>query len=273
MPVANNIHEAIHSQAQAVIKDVRLTPQASLNQVLRLCAKYRAHLLQNTMIAHYGLAIQDGPFAGMEFVERVAEGCFLPKLLGCYEQELHSHIRGVLNSDYQHIIDIGCAEGYYAVGFARSMPNTKIHAYDTDRTAQEFCRTLAEKNDVSDRVHISGLFKGEDFAQFQDSRTLVFCDIEGAERALLDPGKYPALKNLDVIVELHEVLDPGIGDAICQRFESSHRITRVPHGPRDIPLPSMFNNLGHLDQLLAYWEWRAGPTPWAVMHAKLADLL
>lgn len=268
MPAANTIHEAIHSQAQALIEDVRLTPQASLNQILRLCAKYRAHLLQNTMISHYGLAIQDGPFAGMEFVERVAEGCFLPKLLGCYEQELHPHIRKVLNSDYQHIIDIGCAEGYYAVGLARSMPNTKIHAHDTDRTAQEFCRALAEKNGVSDRVYIGGLFKGEDFAQFEDSRTLVFCDIEGAEQALLNPEKYPALKKLDVIVELHEALDPGIGDTICKLFESTHRITRVPQGPRNAELPPMFYKLGHLDQLLAYWEWRAGPTPWAVMRAR-----
>jgi len=32
--------------------------------------------------------------------------------------------------------------------------------------------------------------------------------------------------------------------------------------------PSWFNNLSHLDQLLATWEWRAGPTPWLVMKAK-----
>lgn len=29
-----------------------------------------------------------------------------------------------------------------------------------------------------------------------------------------------------------------------------------------------FNNLAHLDQLLATWEWRSGPTPWLVMKTK-----
>jgi hypothetical protein len=27
-------------------------------------------------------------------------------------------------------------------------------------------------------------------------------------------------------------------------------------------------SLAHLDQLLATWEWRSGPTPWLVMKAK-----
>jgi len=32
--------------------------------------------------------------------------------------------------------------------------------------------------------------------------------------------------------------------------------------------PQWFNNLTHLDQLLATWEWRSGATPWLVMKAK-----
>jgi hypothetical protein len=42
----------------------------------------------------------------------------------------------------------------------------------------------------------------------------------------------------------------------------------VPHGGRDVELPEFFQQLGHLDQLLAVWEWRTGPTPWAVMVRK-----
>jgi len=29
----------------------------------------------------------------------------------------------------------------------------------------------------------------------------------------------------------------------------------------------LLGNLAHLDQLLAVWEWRSGPTPWLVMKA------
>lgn len=33
-------------------------------------------------------------------------------------------------------------------------------------------------------------------------------------------------------------------------------------------MPDWFNNLAHLDQLLATWEWRSGPTPWLVMKVR-----
>jgi hypothetical protein len=32
--------------------------------------------------------------------------------------------------------------------------------------------------------------------------------------------------------------------------------------------PQWFCNLAHLDQVLATWEWRSGPTPWLVMRAR-----
>ena len=33
-------------------------------------------------------------------------------------------------------------------------------------------------------------------------------------------------------------------------------------------VPPWFTRLGHLDQLLATWEWRSGPTPWLVMRSR-----
>jgi hypothetical protein len=127
---------------------------------------------------------------------------------------------------------------------------------------------VAELNAVADRVEISGLFRGEDFARHPAGDTLVICDIEGAEDELLDPVKFPAVLGMDLIVELHECFKPGIARKVCARFEASHDITLVPHAGRDFKLPEFFQELGHLDQLLAVWEWRTGPTPWAVMIRK-----
>ena len=38
-------------------------------------------------------------------------------------------------------------------------------------------------------------------------------------------------------------------------------------------MPAWFSNMAHLDQLLAFWEWRSGPTPWLVMKSQSANLL
>ncbi|MDA0892096.1 MAG: hypothetical protein O3C15_07220, partial [Proteobacteria bacterium] len=123
---------------------------------------------------------------------------------------------------------------------------------------------------VSDRVEIGGEFTPDHFAAYESEETLVFCDIEGMEEELLNPNLAPALRSLDIIVESHECLRLGITQRLISRFESSHMIEVVEDdGWRHLEnLPDWFTQLSHLDQLLATWEWRSGPTPWLVMRAK-----
>ena len=54
----------------------------------------------------------------------------------------------------------------------------------------------------------------------------VFCDIEGDELKLLNPQRYPALKQLDIIVECHDVFDASITTNLQEHFADSHQITR-----------------------------------------------
>jgi hypothetical protein len=53
------------------------------------------------------------------------------------------------------------------------------------------------------------------------------CDIEGGERDLLDIDRVPALRNVDVLVEVHENLAPGVGASIERRFGSTHEIRKL----------------------------------------------
>ena len=74
---------------------------------------------------------------------------------------------------------------------------------------------------------------------------------------------------MDLIVESHECLVAGITQTLIERFKPTHQITLVQDdGQRSLQAaPQWFANLAHLDQLLATWEWRSGPTPWLVMRA------
>jgi hypothetical protein len=239
-----------------------------LNAALRLLSKYRSTLIQNTVVQQCGPTVQGGPFRGMRFLEQSAEGCHVPKLLGCYESELHPHIRAAAERAYEVVLNIGAAEGYYAVGLARLMPDARVYAYDTNAAAHSVCQSLAEQNGVADRVVVGGVFSGENFDRFAGQLVLVVCDIEGGETALLDPQRYPALQAMDVIVELHD--SPGAKPSVLipERFGATHDVTMVRHGGQATPLPALFEQLSHLDQLLAVWEWRSGPTPWAVMQVR-----
>ena len=265
-----SIHKRIRLQLQDSLAKLGNEDAGLLDDNLRLLSKWRYALIQNTLLKYEGTVVKQGPLKGLDFLSKSAEGCHIAKLLGCYEQPLQPYIENAIQANFQIILNIGCAEGYYAVGMARRMPNTKVLAFDLNSKAQEACSALAAKNDVADRITIDALFKPEDFGNYIGQKVLVLCDIEGAERELLNPELAPALKGMDIIMESHECLIPGITQKIISRFKDSHAITLVEdNGQRQLAnAPQWFNNLAHLDQLLATWEWRSGPTPWLVMKAK-----
>lgn len=265
-----SIHANVRQQLLGSLAASQNDEAVQLNSALRLLSKWRSVLIQNTLLQHNGTVVMEGPMKGLDFLLQSAEGCHIAKLLGCYEQPLSPFIEQAIQAAYPIILNIGCAEGYYAVGMARRMPDTQVLAFDLNPNAQKTCLALAEKNGVSGRVHVGALFKPEDFSSYAGRRALVLCDIEGAERDLLNPETAPALKGMDIILESHECLIPGITQLLIDRFSVTHDIVIVKdNGQRQLQnAPAWFNNLAHLDQLLAVWEWRSGPTPWLVMKAK-----
>ena len=245
------------------------SPPDELNAVLRLLGSWRSRLLANTFIAHHGTRILGGPFAGMEYVSEAAEGALIPRLLGTYESELHPYLRAFAAGGLDGVIDVGCAEGYYAVGLARMMPDVIVHAHDINPRAREACAGLAAKNGVSDRVVVGGEFAPDGFEAFAGRRMLVMIDTEGAEIDILQPALSPALAGMSLIVETHDIFRPGALATMTERFTPTHDIVRVDLRPKVFDPPPWLQDLSHLDQLLAVWEWRGGPTPWLVMTPKL----
>ncbi|UCH74590.1 MAG: hypothetical protein JSU82_01675 [Rhodospirillales bacterium] len=269
------LHSRIRQQLIGSLAQVQSDEACQLNNALRLLSKWRSVLIQDRFLQEQGTVVLEGPLEGLDFLSRSTEGCHIAKLLGCYEQPLHPFIEAAIQASYPVVLNIGCAEGYYAVGMARRMSATRMLAFDHNPKAQRACAEVAEKNSVSDRVTVGALFKVEDFATCAGDaeRLLVICDIEGGERDLLDPAAAPDLARMDLIVECHERLVPGITKLLTDRFAPTHDITRVSDdGQRQLRnAPAWFMNLPQLDQLLAVWEWRGGPTPWLVMKAKPAD--
>lgn len=242
------------------------SPEA-LNRALRLLAKWRAQLVANTIERRDGARVQHGPFAGMAYGVGSTEGARAARLLGAYEASLAPIIEEIVARAYPLVIDIGCAEGYYAVGLARRMPGTRVLARDASEVAQRACRALALENGVQDRVEIAGLIGADDLNALTGPR-LILCDIEGAEAQLLDPVAAPGLLGADILVECHDGMVPGITRALVARFAPSHQIRQLGRILAPETLPVWMEGLSDLDRLLALWEWRAGPTPWLWMRAK-----
>jgi hypothetical protein len=241
---------------------------AALNVALRLLAKYRSHLVQWEVANNYGARIQGGPFAGMDFIDHGSHGSHVPKLIGCYEHELHPAFEAVIAEGYEDVINVGCAEGYYAVGLALRMPAARIHAYDTDPNGRALCQRVAKQNGLEDRIQMGELFTPEMFGRHAGRKAFYLIDIEGAERELLaaaDPG---ALADADLIIECHDIQHAQVSGPLRAQLEATHEVALVANRIASPELPPLFEPLGEMDRLLAIWEWRGFPTPWLVAASR-----
>lgn len=261
--IAQHAREATKDwPASATIPDVEL--------LLRTLAKWRAQIIAKTYLTHHGPIIRGGLFAGMTYLENAEEGSLIARLLGVYEAELHPYLQRFVEDGVDCVIDVGCAEGYYAVGLARRYPHLEVRAHDISEAARTACRQLAERNGVADRVRIGGLFAPEDFEAFADRRPLVLVDAEGAEVDILDPSRSPALARMRIVVETHDVWRKGALQTLRDRFEASHDIVEVHAQAKAFTPPEWLAELSELDLLLATWEWRYRATPWLVMTPRPA---
>ncbi len=175
------------------------------------------------------LRVRHGVFQGMKYphIKSVSSALF-PKLLGSYERELHPVLTRICSQGYREIVNIGCAEGYYAVGLAMRIPGAKVYAFDTNPEAITLCREMAVLNGVSERV-ITGAFcdakvlQGIPFA----GRALVVCDCEGYEKKLFNTETVKFLAPHDVLVEVHDGVDITISTCLKSLFEPTHRIEQI----------------------------------------------
>ncbi len=246
-------------------------PEVKLHRLWLTLAFLHAHALADGLRGQLGASVYSGPFKGMRLTPQAMDGAYAPVLLGAYERELHPFIEQAIARTYDAVLNIGCAYGYYSVGFALRLPHAEIHAFDIDENARRKCADMAALNGVSDRVRIGGEFKAEDFAAWKGKKALCFVDIEGAELQLLDPMHYPALAGLDLIVELHDIYNPAITKIIKERFAPTHDLTFLPNRQETFNFSPLFGQEAYVDafdQFLVGWENRDGPTPWIVMLAK-----
>lgn len=177
----------------------------------------RQHLSQPSVV-------QAGPFAGMKYLEEPQFTRHAAKVLGTYEAEIHEWLSVIRGINFSSIINIGCAEGYYAVGFARMFPLAHVIAIDIDASLATFVKKLSEKNDVQKRV----LFKNFFDESFLDSPpSLLFVDIEGAEKDFFAINDISIFKDCVVIVELHEHFRPGVESYLNGLFYRTHAIRTV----------------------------------------------
>jgi hypothetical protein len=183
----------------------------------------------NLEILNHTLEVLNGPFKGMKYPSLQSVGSTLyPKLLGSYEMEIQYQIEDIATKNYSEIIDIGCAEGYYAIGMALKCKSAKIYAFDINEKARQLCKEMAVLNNVDKRVIVKSEFTAEKLKNFEFSeRGLIICDCEGYEKLLFNESNISNLKNCDLIIETHDLIDIEITTYLKKLIKDTHNIVSI----------------------------------------------
>lgn len=210
-----------------------------------------------------GGVVQGGPFAGMTYT-RTEYSQLGPKLLGTYEQEVHDFVRGVIATDPPRVVNVGAAEGYYAVGLLTRTRKARVTAFERSEEAQRLMRELAELNGVAARLAIHDDCTPERLSACLSRYPAapVLMDVEGGERHLLDPVVLPELVSCEILVEMHEFLAPGVTAQVLERFRHTHTVRRVPARERVVRTVPAVGGLSASDRVRVAFERSAEDQEW-----------
>ena len=197
----------------------------SRNYQKRLLREWGVEQATHEVIEKYGLTVLHGPFQGMQYPQAsLASHDGVPILFATYELELHPIVEEVAAKTYDSVIDIGSAEGYYAVGLALR-GTAPVIAFDCEPRERSYLRQMARLNKVADRIQTRSWCSPRTLEKLtRGRRCLVVSDCEGYEIRLFEGTVLPALVNCDLIIEIHETV-PGTDmlGVILERFRGSHR--------------------------------------------------
>lgn len=193
-------------------------------------------------IGQRDLIVLNGPFRGMRYMASSSGSMLGAKIVGSYESQLQKWIEEAIDAGYERIIDIGCAEGFYAVGLALKIPTADVIAFDTNPEALGLLRELAALNGVDTRIDARTECTPSALRTLAAGKALIVCDVEGAEAELFSGESVAALAGADAIIEAHDDQVPGVTQRLIARFLDTHKIELVVHERKEP---------GHYPQLAA----------------------
>lgn len=253
---------------RSLLKQGRLSASASrrFTRIQRYVMDISRELILRRLMQDAGDAVSAGPFAGMRIAHLATwgDGDLLAKLNGTYEAELYTAFNEIKGIPFQCVINIGCAEGYYAVGAALALNTTFVLAVDIDDAALSATRANAEMNGVAEKLRFRSGLDAAGVCEVVDPATcnLVISDCEGFELEVFSGAAIEALRNSYCLIECHDHLGRDVVGTLTSRFRESHDVIEFAAGERDLSEHSFLGTLHGFDRWVATFENRPEGMRW-----------
>lgn len=127
-------------------------------------------------------------------------------ILGVYEAEVLNEICSSEHQTKRHFVDLGAADGFYAVGGLLSKRFDHAHCFEMTTSGQDAIRRNAKINNVEGQLTIFGK-AGPIFYEEQKisewTKVFMLCDVEGAEFDIFSTDTLRAIRGSTVVIEIH----------------------------------------------------------------------
>lgn len=213
--------------------------------------------------------VYQGPFKGLNLLPDYlwGDGDLSSKLLGLYECQLHYTIEEIISSKPDCVLNIGCAEGYYGLGFSKRL-NCISHLVDIDNRYLDIVNRTAQINEIKNYT-----FSSESNIDYfkslikEKENPFIFMDCEGVEINFLNLEVFPELTKTKILVETHDFNVNNCTNIIKDRFSNTHYIQEIHSSPKNMNL-DLISNLSDLDKMVLWNEWRPCEMAWLYMTPK-----
>jgi hypothetical protein len=161
--------------------------------------------------------------------------------LGFYEKEILNLI--ARRGPYEIFLDIGAADGYYAVGMLQSRMAKKVICFETSKEGQLAIQKNWITNNSVGELNVHGeanqLSIEKAAKDIHKKKSLVLVDIEGFEFSLLSKDVISLLKECELVIEIHNWVEDFEHKYIklLSDLDFHFKITPLKRINKDIDIP------------------------------------
>lgn len=159
-----------------------------------------------------GGTVAYGPFKGLVLNKERWWGSLdlASQCLGLYEREFLDILQNLKNDEFNRFIDVGAADGYYAIGMLTSKLVRNCVCFEQSEIGQAAIRNSWIENGAIGELEIFGQATAETFFGYPShyfDNSLIMIDVEGFEFDLLTLTVLEHLKSSTMLIEIHNWVD------------------------------------------------------------------
>ena len=229
----------------------------------------------NHLVKIHGHKVAYGKFTGMKLNKNSywSKNDLITQILGVYEQHILEQLIEFSKENDSVLVDIGAADGYFAVGAVYSGLFNKVYAFEIEEEGRKNLTYNSEINSCNSKIYINIEANNNSLKKIIDNnkKVVILIDIEGEEFKLLNLETISLLSKCNLIIELHPSLVPdGITKQeqlinYCKPYFDISLIRRENYNPNFF---GELNKFTDEERLIAMGEGRENNMSWLILKSK-----